>query len=156
MFWLGIGAILAVAAVIVGTAQILSRGNYGKFPTAKWTLSVGLALAGFAVGAILLGFNVINPFFWLGLPMILTVAETIVDVAKILSKGKYDAQFGQWAKGVVLLYATFVPLIIILGVVAVAAAISGFFGGPNPFEKGRAMLKSIANSIVDVSKILNK
>jgi len=156
MFWLGIGAILAVAAVIVGTAKILSKGNYGKFPTAKWTLSVGLALAGFAVGAILLGFNVLNPFFWVGLPMILTVAETIVDVAKILSKGKYDAQFGQWAKGVVLLYATFVPLILILGVVGVAAAISGLFGGPNPFEKGRTMLKSIANSIVDVSKILNK
>lgn len=156
MFWLGIGAILAVAAVIVGTAQILNRGKYNKFPTAKWTLSVGLALAGFAVGAILLGLNVINPFFWVGLPMILTVAETIVDVAKILSKGKYDGQFGQWAKGVVLLYATFVPLILILGVVGVAAAISGLFGGPNPFEKGRTMLKSIANSIVDVSKILNK
>ena len=156
MFWLGIGAILAVAAVIVGTAQILNKGRYDKFPTAKWTLSVGLALAGFAVGAILLGFNVLNPFFWVGLPMILTVAETIVDVAKILSKGKYDAQFGQWAKGVVLLYATFVPLILILGAVGVAAAISGFFGGPNPFEKGRTMLKSIANSIVDVSKILNK
>ena len=156
MFWLGIGAILAVAAVIVGAAQILNKGRYDKFPTAKWTLSVGLALAGFAVGAILLGFNVLNPFFWVGLPMILTVAETIVDVAKILSKGKYDAQFGQWAKGVVLLYATFVPLILILGAVGVAAAISGFFGGPNPFEKGRTMLKSIANSIVDVSKILNK
>jgi len=156
MFWLGIGAILAVAAVIVGTARILNKGRYDKFPTAKWTLSVGLALAGFAVGAILLGLNVINPFFWVGLPMILTVAETIVDVAKILSKGKYDAQFGQWAKGVVLLYATFVPLILILGAVGVAAAISGFFGGPNPFEKGRTMLKSIANSIVDVSKILNK
>lgn len=156
MFYLGIGAILLVAAVIVGTARILNKGNYNKFPTAKWTLSVGLALAGFAVGAILLGFNVANPLFYIGLPMILLVAATIVSVAKILSKGKYDAQFGQWAKGVVLLYATFVPLILILGAVGVAAAISGFFGGPNPFEKGRSMLKSVANSIVDVSKILNK
>jgi hypothetical protein len=156
VFLAGLAAILVTSAVIVGTSMILSAGKYNKYPKLKWTVAVAATLGAFALGAIALGLNVINPFFWFGLPMILTVAETIVDVAKILGKGKYNANFGQWAMGVVALYAAFVPIILILGAVGVAAAITGFFGGPNPFETGREMLKSVAYSIVDVSKILAK
>jgi len=156
VFLAGLAAILVTSAVIVGTSMILSAGKYNKYPKLGWTVAVAASLGAFAIGAIALGLNVINPFFWVGLPMILTVAETIVDVAKILGKGKYNANFGQWAMGVVALYAAFVPIILILGAVGVAAAISGFFGGPDPFETGRGMLKSIAWSIVDVSKILSK
>jgi len=156
VFLAGLAAILVTSAVITGTSMILNAGKYEKYPKLKWTVAVAATLGAFALGAIALGLNVINPLFWFGLPMILTVAETIVDVAKILGKGKYNANFGQWAMSVVALYAAFVPIILILGAVGVAAAISGFFGGPNPFEKGREMLKSVAYSIVDVSKILAK
>jgi len=156
VFLAGLAAILVTSAVIVGTSMILNAGKYEKYPKLKWTVAVAATLGAFALGAIALGLNVINPFFWVGLPMILTVAETIVDVAKILGTGKYNANFGQWAMGVVALYAAFVPIILILGAVGVAAAITGFFGGPNPFETGREMLKSVAYSIVDVSKILAK
>ena len=156
VFLAGLAAILVTSAVIVGTSMILSAGKYNKYPKLGWTVAVAASLGAFAIGAIALGLNVINPFFWVGLPMILTVAETIVDVAKILGKGKYNANFGQWAMGVVALYAAFVPIILILGAVGVAAAITGLFGGPNPFETGREMLKSVAYSIVDVSKILAK
>ena len=156
VFLAGLAAILVTSAVIVGTSMILNAGKYEKYPKLKWTVSVAATLGAFALGAIALGLNVINPLFWFGLPMILTVAETIVDVAKILGTGKYNANFGQWAMGVVALYAAFVPIILILGAVGVAAAITGLFGGPNPFETGREMLKSVAYSIVDVSKILSK
>ena len=156
VFLAGLAAILVTSAVIVGTSMILNAGKYNKYPKLGWTVAVAASLGAFAIGAIALGLNVINPFFWVGLPMILTVAETIVDVAKILGKGKYNANFGQWAMGVVALYAAFVPIILILGAVGVAAAITGLFGGPNPFETGREMLKSVAYSIVDVSKILAK
>jgi len=156
VFLAGLAAILVTSAVITGTSMILNAGKYEKYPKLGWTVAVAATLGAFALGAIALGLNVINPFFWVGLPMILTVAETIVDVAKILGKGKYNANFGQWAMGVVALYAAFVPIILILGAVGVAAAITGLFGGPNPFETGREMLKSVAYSIVDVSKILAK
>lgn len=156
VFLAGLAAILVVSAVIVGTSMILNAGKYNKYPKLGWTVAVAASLGAFALGAIALGLNVINPFFWVGLPMILTVAETITDVAKILGKGKYDANFGQWAMGVLALYGAFVPIILILGAVGVAAAVMGFFGGPNPFETGRTMLADIAWSIVDVSKILSK
>jgi hypothetical protein len=156
VFLAGLAAILLVSATIVATSMILNAGKYGKYPKLKWTIQVGAALGAFAIGAIALGLNVINPFFWVGLPMILTVANTIVEVANILGQGKYNANFGQWAMGVATLYALFVPIILILGAVGIAAAISGFFGGPDPFETGRGMLASIAWSIVEVSFILSK
>lgn len=156
LFLAGLAAILLVSATVVATSMILNAGKYNKYPKLKWTIQVGAALGAFALGAIALGLNVINPFFWVGLPMILTVANTIVEVANILGQGKYNANFGQWAKGVATLYALFVPIILILGAVGIAAAISGFFGGPDPFETGRGMLSSIAWSIVEVSFILSK
>jgi hypothetical protein len=156
VFLAGLAAILIVSATIVATSMILNAGKYNKYPTLKWTIGVGAALGAFAIGAIALGLNVINPFFWVGLPMILTVANTVVEVAHILAQGKYNANFGQWAMGVVALYGTFVPIILILGAVGVAAAVMGIFGGPDPFETGRSMLASIAWSIVEVSFILSK
>ena len=156
-FYAGLGIIMLVAATIISTSHILAAGKYTKFPTLKWNLGVSAALASFGIAAILLGFNAINPFFYAGLGIIVLVAETIVEVSNILSKGKYNLPgLSSWSKSVALLYTMFTPLIILLGAVGAVGAVVEFFGGTNPFEAGRQMLKDIAWSIVDVSHILQK
>jgi len=156
-FYAGLGLILLIAGTIVATSYILNAGKYNKFPTLKWNLGVAAAFATFGTAAILLGFNALNPFFYAGLGIIVLVAETIVEVADVLSKGKYNLPgLATWAASVALLYTMFTPLIILLGGVGVAGAVVEFFGGTNPFEAGRKMLKDIAWTIVDVSYILQK
>lgn len=157
LFYAGLGLILLVAGTIVATSYILGAGSYTKFPSMKWLLNTTAAMGVFATAAILLGFNAINPFFYAGLGLLCLVAETIVEVSNILKNGKYNLPgLGTWAKSVAILYTLFTPLIITLGAVGAAAAVMEFFGGGNPFEKGRDMLNDIAYSIVDVSKILAK
>jgi hypothetical protein len=156
-FYAGLGIIMLVAATIIATSHILAAGKYTKYPTLKWNLGVSAALASFGIAAILLGFNAINPFFYAGLGIIVLVAETILDVSKILAKGKYNLPgLATWTASVVLLYTLFTPLIILLGAVGAMGAVVEFFGGSNPFDEGRKMLKQIAWSIVDVSNILQK
>ena len=156
-FYAGLGIILLVAVIILATSHILAAGNYKKYPTLSWNLGVAAALATFGVAAILLGFNALNPFFYAGLGIVLLVAGTIVGVADILAKGKYNLPgIVGWSASVALLYTVFTPLIILLGAVGAMGAVVEFFGGKNPFEEGRKMLKDIAWSIVDVSKILQK
>ena len=156
LFYAGLGLILLVAGTILATSYILGAGSYSKFPTMKWLLNTSAAMGVFATAAILLGFNAINPFFYAGLGLLCLVAETIVEVSNILKGGKYNLPgLGTWAKSVAILYTLFTPLIITLGAVGAAAAVMEFFGGGNPFEKGRSMLNDIAYSIVDVSRILS-
>lgn len=155
-FYAGMGLTLLVAATIIATSHILSKGSYKKYPTMKWLLGTTAAMGAFAAGAILLGFNAINPFFYAGLGLLCMVAETIVSVSNILKQGKYNLPgLGTWAKSVAILYTLFTPLIITLGAVGAASAVIEFFGGGNPFEAGRGMLEDIAWSIVGVSKILS-
>jgi len=156
VFLAGLAAIMLVAVAIVGADAILSAGKYTKYPSIGWSASVALTLGAFTAGIIVLGLNALNPFFYAGFPLLKKVARSITDVSNILSKGKYNANFGQWAAGVVLLYATFTPIILILGAVAIAGKISGFLGGPDPFKEGQKMLVTVANSILAVDKILAK
>jgi len=156
-FYAGLGLTLLLAGTIIATSLILAQGSYKKYPTIKWLLGVSASMGLFAGAAILLGFNALNPFFYAGLGIICLIAETIVEVSDILKQGKYNLPgLGTWAASVALLYTLFTPLIITLGAVGAAAAVMEFFGGGNPFEAGRGMLKDIAWSIVDVSKILQK
>jgi hypothetical protein len=90
MFWIGLGAILATAGTIVATSFIIGLGDYKLYPDMDWCLGVGMSIAGFGLGAIILGFQAINPFFWAGLGVILAVAGTIVGVSYILGSGNYS------------------------------------------------------------------
>jgi hypothetical protein len=155
-------SILIIAGAISLTSHILNFGKYDKYPGVDWALGVGLSLGAFGVGALLLGAMVFGPqaiIFAAGLAAILVVAATITATSKILSKGKYDNPgMLSWAMSTALLYATFAPIILILGTIGVAAnAMGAIFGkGANPFEVGRKMILSIAKTIVGVSYILAK
>lgn len=156
----GVAMTLAVALSIMATSLILNEGNYEKFPPLMWVLGTVAAMVPFALIAVALGAIALTGVgliaFAVGLPMILEVADTIVETSKILSRGKYDNKgMASWAAATALLYATFVPILLILGAVGIAAAVMDFFG-PNPWEVAKSMMSEIAWTIVDVSYILAK
>jgi hypothetical protein len=91
-FYAGLGIILVVAATIVATSYILAAGSYKKYPTVSWAMGVGLAMGAFGLGAVLLGTQVFNPFFYAGLGMILVVAATIVATSLIFAAGKFNTK----------------------------------------------------------------
>ena len=146
-FYGGLAVILVVAATVVAASHILALGNYKKYPTAKWGLGVGLALGGFGVGAVLLGTQVLNPFFYAGLGMILLVSGTIVAASHILAKGNYKKfPTVAWGKGVGLALGGFGLGAVLLGI----QVLNPFFGS------GLKKIKQVAQTIVDVSHIFTK
>ena len=147
VFLAGLAAILVVALTVVGASHILALGNYKKYPTVTWALGVGLALGGFGVGAVLLGTQVMNPFFYGGLGMILLVSATIVATSHILAKGNYKKYpTVEWGKGVGLALSGFSLGAVLLG-----------FNVLNPFfGSGLKKIKQVAQTIVDVSHIFTK
>lgn len=153
----GAGIVLALSGIIVGVSLILNKGDFTKFPSVKWNLGVIATLGSFGALSIVLGTQVLNPFFYAGFLVILALAKLVVKTAEILAMGKYDLKgFAGWTVATVLLFSTFAPLILVLGAVAAASAALGFFTGINPFEMGKAAFISIAETIVDVSFILKK
>ncbi len=134
MFWVGLGAIVVTALTITATSYIIGMGDYTKYPDLSWSLGVGLSIAGFGLGATILGFQAINPFFYDGLGVILLVAGTIVGVSYILGSGNYDKSPPMgWALSVGSLIAGFgigaaalgvVSPLVLLGLLA-ATAVAG-------------------------------
>ena len=147
VFLAGLAAILVVAVVVVAASHILALGNYKKYPTVSWALGVGLAMGGFGVGAVLLGVQVMNPFFYAGLGMVLLVAASVVAASHILAKGNYKKYPTlAWAGGVGLAMSAFSIGAVLLGINVL-----------NPFfYAGLAMIKEVAQNIVDTSYIFAK
>jgi len=83
-------SVLIIATTIAASSLILSLGDYSTYPSLGWALGVGLSLAAFGLGAVLLGTQAFNPEFYLGLGVILVVAASIVATDIILGFGKYD------------------------------------------------------------------
>ena len=160
VFLAGLVAILVVALAIVALDYIQALGTYETYPGIEWLAGVALAMTVMATAAILLGLMVFGPqalIFLAGLGAILVVAATIAKVSDILSKGKYDnAGMLEWATATALLYLTFTPIIMALGVMSVAGAIISFFGGDDPFLVAQGMMLTIADTIVAVSHTLYK
>ena len=144
-FYGGLGAVLLVAATVVAASHLLGLGNYKKYPTIKWGKGVGLALAAFGVGAVLLGTQVLNPFFYGGLGMVLLVSATVVAASHILSKGNYKKYpTRSWGKGVGLALASFGAGAVLLGMNVL-----------NPFfYAGLEMVLIVARNIVKTSEVL--
>lgn len=153
----GAAAILGVAVAVVATAEILSKGNYGVYPSFSWSMGVGASILGFSAAMIGLGALVVTGIGAVSLlaggVAVLGIAKAIVSVANILSKGNYGIYPDlSWATGVGLLITSFG-----LATMALGAFIMGTLGlGGLALKKGSDAVKNIAQSIVDTAAILKK
>jgi hypothetical protein len=152
-------AILLIALTIMVSSHILAVGNYENYPGVGWITGVGISLTVFALAQLALGYLAMADGglgLAIGALMVMLVAGTIMAVSHILSKGEYNIPgFLQWSIATSLLFATFVPILLVLGAVGLASAVISFFG-PNPWEMARGMILEIAQTIVDVSHKLQE
>ena len=146
--------VLAVAGTIVAASHILSKGKYsaGKYPSLGWSVSVGLALAAFGGGMVLLGGLIIASFGIGGLMLaagakaVLTVAETIVKSSHILAKGNWKkGPTVEWASGVAIALGAFAPIYKMLLNNAPGLFSKGGGVGPNEFAKA---IVTVTNGII--------
>jgi hypothetical protein len=156
---LGAAAIVLVAGVILATSYILSKGKYDNYPGFGWAMGVGLSLTAFGLAMAGLG-TVILLSAGLGIvalvaggAAVLLIAQTIVESAAILSKGKYDNYPGfGWAMGVGLSLTGFG-----LAMAGLGSAILISFGlGMKALVAGGEAVLLISQTIVDSAAILNK
>jgi len=159
----GIGAVAIVAGAllvpliaksIVDSDDIISKGKYDKYPGLGWVLSVGSTMLGFGLAVVALGALAVTGIgavaIFVGTKMIPMVAQSIVDVDRIISKGKYDKYPGwEWALSVGGLMTGFGLAVITLGTYVV-----GTLGlGGLAIKAGANAVRTIAHSIVDVAWI---
>jgi hypothetical protein len=117
---LGAGAVLLVAATIVETAGILSKGKYGNFPNLGWSLGVGLSMTGFGTAMLVMGTLILGSFglgylaLEAGAEAVELIAETIVSAAYILNKGNFSGgPTKEWAEGIAIALGAFSPIYMI-------------------------------------------
>lgn len=158
-FLIGSIMLLIVATSIMATSHILAAGNYDTYPSLGWGLAVGLTMGIFGPVMLALGFiGLLLPIVLLGASVMITIAKTIVEISMILSEGKFDGigNMIAWTAATVMMFSVFAPMIILLGVMSVGMSVFSLFGGPDPMEEGRNLLKKIALTIVEISEILSK
>jgi hypothetical protein len=139
--------IVILAAVIMASSLILNFGKYKNYPNWRWALGVALSLGAFGLGAVLLGTQALNPFFYAGLGVILAVAAVVVAASFILAEGSYKKYPSvAWASGVGLALGAF-------GLGAVLLGIQAF----NPlFHIGLGVILEVAATILATSLIFAK
>ena len=173
-FYAGLGVTLLVAGTIVAASAIFALGSYadGSYPSLSWALGVGGSIAAFGVAAVLLGFQVFNPFFYMGLGVILVVAATIVATSLIFAQGKFDVgKFPsvEWmlgATGVILTMSlvavgiAFLSPLIILGSIAIMITALTIMLVDKVFSEGKFKLypsdkwmKGATKSILEIAMI---
>jgi hypothetical protein len=149
---LGIVSVLAIAYTIVEVSEIISGGKYKVPGLFDWTLSVGVAFIAFGAAIVGLGALAMTGFgaiaFLAGMPMVIAMAETIVEVADILAGGGDNYKKGptkEWSEAVSMALGAFSPLYQML----MANAFWDVFGmggiGPDDFSAG---IKTVTSGIV--------
>jgi len=145
-------AILVVAATIVATSHILSKGKYGNYPGLGWAIGTGISLTAFGLAmaglgsAILLSFGLGMTALVAGGEAVLLIAQTIVDSAEILSKGNFTGgPTLEWAGGIALALGAFSPIYAML---AANKIMSLFGGGVGPEDFANA-IRTVSQGIVD-------
>lgn len=152
---LGVALIPVIALAIMLSSHILSEGKYKNYPGIKWALGVGATMLGFSLAMIELGIIAITGVGALalvaGAALVLLVAATVVETAKILAKGKYDKYPGAgWILSVGVTMTGFGAAVIALG----ALALTGL--GLIAILAGAELVPMIAQTIVDTDKIIAK
>jgi len=173
-FYAGLGVTLLVAGTIVAASAIFALGSYddGAYPSLSWALGVGGSIAAFGIAAVLLGFQVFNPFFYMGLGVILVVAATIVATSLIFAQGKFDVgKFPsvEWmlgATGVILTMSlvavgiAFLSPLIILGSIAIMVTALTIMLVDKVFSEGKfksypsdKWMKGATKSILEIAMV---
>jgi hypothetical protein len=150
----GLSMVIISTAVMI-SSHILSLGNYDKFPSLSWTVSVALCLVSFGAGMYLLGLA--GPVGLLGLLFggigALMVAGAIVGVSHILLNGKYGAFPSlDWTSSVGLALGIFG-----FSMMGIGTFILVTFGlGWLALEAGSQAVLMISDTIVKSADILRK
>jgi hypothetical protein len=152
---LGAGAVLLVAATIVETAGILSKGKYGNFPNLGWSLGVGLSMTGFGTAMLVMGTLILGSFglgylaLEAGAEAVELIAETIVSAAYILNKGNFTGgPTKEWAEGIAIALGAFSPIYMML----MNSGIFSIFGGGGVSPKDFAVaIMTVSQGIVDAA-----
>ena len=148
---LGAAAVLGVASTIVATAEILSKGNFSKYPSLGWAVGVGLLITSFGLATIALGAFILGTFGLGGLALkkgseaIKNIAQSIVDTAVILGTGNFSGgPTKAWAEGVSLAIGAFAP---VYGMLVADGIMKLFGGGASPADFSTA-IKTISEGIL--------
>ena len=147
---IGAGALLVpvVAASIVAASHIFSTGDYGKYPSLKWALGTGLALAAFSIGTMALGIPGVGLLLNRGLPHVATIATAIKDASLTLAGGNFTGgPTKKWAEGIGLALGAFAQALD-------ASTDTSFFSKEVDSEKFTKFMNSVANGMIEVAKVL--
>lgn len=148
----GLASILVIAATVVLAAEIVSKGNYVKYPPVDWSTSIALSLGAFGMGSILLGSFILGTF-GLGAAALATGNEAILMIADTIREASFRLKGGnwtggptkEWAEGVALAIGSFAP---VYGVLAESA---GFFSSGPSVEDMKNAIMTISQGIVDAA-----
>jgi len=91
---LGMIAVIGISALMYEVDKIVSLGIYKNYPKDKWVESIGKSMLVFGTATVLLGAFALATFGFgigAGLSAVLDIADTMVEVDKKLSKGKWGA-----------------------------------------------------------------
>jgi hypothetical protein len=157
---LGALAIPLVALAITTSSLILSKGNYSGGPSLEWSKSVSLLLVTFGSTMTVLGSLIAGTLgvgaiaIAAGALAVLGVAETIVKVSEILSKGNYSGgPTKEWAEGIGIAIGAFAP---VFNELNKSKVFSLFGGDPLTGESFANTMVIVGKSIVDVAELLEK
>ena len=156
---LGVLMVPLIAAAVAISSHIISMGKYTKYPSLGWVVAVGLAMTGFGAAVVGLGFIALTGLglgaaaIMIGTLMVPLIAKTIVNVDKIISKGKYTKYpSAAWIASVGVSMTIFGAAVVGLGVLSIL----GFGLGALAIVVGTKMVPKIANTIVEVDKIISR
>ena len=161
---MGAAAIVILGAVIALTSQILSLGDYSKYPSVDWILGVGLTLLAFGVASLAIGSLILATgglaagAMALGALAILGLAATIVATDKILASGSYTTfPPNDWIGSVAKTLVLFGTAVVTLGAISAGGGLlEGITFGlvKNPIDAGIDAVRKISEIIVETSSIL--
>jgi hypothetical protein len=148
----GCGMILVIAATVIATAEILSKGNYTKYPPIEWSGSMALSMAAFGMGSLLLGTLIVGTLgigalaLAAGNVAILTIADTIRETSIRLQGGIYTGgPTKDWAQGIALTLGAFAP---VYGMIMDASIFDLFKGKTKP-EQFVEAIRTITDGILE-------
>jgi len=150
-FWVGIPAMLAVAASMVGVSYIIDKGKWdGEYPSLDWALGVGASLGAFSLVAIAAAIggimNAVTTLFT-GKDPLATLAQSMVDVSWKLQAGKWNDNYPsvEWAACVGLALMGFAAVTTLASASKLVSGILNFFSGD------KDPLDTLTQSMVNVS-----